>query len=291
MINPFRHASAFWAPMVVILFGATATYSQAPTDAQRSGIRAQCRADYQAHCASIPPGGKASLQCLQQNMSSLSSGCQAAVARRRSSGGAQSGNSPGCAGRVCPGRRNGQAGRGAASGIYSGSGSQDGGKHPGQKAEQCAGERDTKRVPQRLSRKLRRRSDRRRCGIKLPSKEQGKPFGKLSESGQRGWRRRGTCGRRCCGACGWRRSDGCNNRRLRSGARCGAGARAGAAVDAAPRSAFRPEVGLQRGCSHALRRRSTRRRPCHPMPGRAGSLPFTCVRGCSRAVRGAMTNA
>jgi Cysteine rich repeat len=79
MINPFRHASAFWAPMVVILFGATATYSQAPTDAQRSGIRAQCRADYQAHCASIPPGGKASLQCLQQNMSSLSSGCQAAV--------------------------------------------------------------------------------------------------------------------------------------------------------------------------------------------------------------------
>jgi Cysteine rich repeat len=79
MINPFRHASAFWAPMVVILFGATATYSQAPTDAQRSAIRAQCRADYQAHCASIPPGGKASLQCLQQNMSSLSSGCQAAV--------------------------------------------------------------------------------------------------------------------------------------------------------------------------------------------------------------------
>src|ERR1700677_2995970 len=79
MINPCRHASAFWAPMVVILFGATATYSQAPTDAQRSAIRAQCRADYQAHCASIPRGGKASLQCLQQNMSSLSSGCQAAV--------------------------------------------------------------------------------------------------------------------------------------------------------------------------------------------------------------------
>ena len=80
MINPFRHTSAFWAPMVVILFAAaTAAYSQAPTDAQRSAIRAQCRADYQAHCASVPPGGKASLQCLQQNMSSLSSGCQAAV--------------------------------------------------------------------------------------------------------------------------------------------------------------------------------------------------------------------
>ena len=80
MINPLRCASAFSASMVAILLAAaTAAYSQAPTDAQRSAIRSQCRADYQAHCASIPPGGKASLQCLQQNMSSLSSGCQAAV--------------------------------------------------------------------------------------------------------------------------------------------------------------------------------------------------------------------
>jgi hypothetical protein len=37
------------------------------------------RSDYEAHCASVPPGGAASLQCLQQNMSSLSSGCQSAV--------------------------------------------------------------------------------------------------------------------------------------------------------------------------------------------------------------------
>ena len=80
MINPLRCVSAFSASMVAILLAAaTAAYSQAPTDAQRSAIRSQCRADYQAHCASIPPGGKASLQCLQQNMSSLSSGCQAAV--------------------------------------------------------------------------------------------------------------------------------------------------------------------------------------------------------------------
>jgi hypothetical protein len=32
-----------------------------------------------AHCSSVPPGGMASLQCLQKNMSSLSSGCQTAV--------------------------------------------------------------------------------------------------------------------------------------------------------------------------------------------------------------------
>jgi hypothetical protein len=57
----------------------TPAFSQAPTDAQRSAIRAECRSDYEAHCASIPPGGAASLQCLQKNMSSLSSGCQGAV--------------------------------------------------------------------------------------------------------------------------------------------------------------------------------------------------------------------
>jgi Cysteine rich repeat len=80
MINTLRGKSALWALMASILFAvSTPAHSQAPTDAQRSAIRSQCRADYEAHCASIPPGGKASLQCLQQNMSSLSSGCQAAV--------------------------------------------------------------------------------------------------------------------------------------------------------------------------------------------------------------------
>ena len=80
MFNALRRTAALWASMVVILFAAvTAAYSQAPTDAQRSAIRSQCRSDYEAHCASVPPGGKASLQCLQKNMSSLSSGCQAAV--------------------------------------------------------------------------------------------------------------------------------------------------------------------------------------------------------------------
>jgi hypothetical protein len=80
MINTLRGKSAQWALMSIILITvASPAHSQAPTDAQRSAIRSQCRADYEAHCASIPPGGKASLQCLQQNMSSLSSGCQSAV--------------------------------------------------------------------------------------------------------------------------------------------------------------------------------------------------------------------
>ena len=76
MINTLKH----WMPLVTAIFMvATPAYSQAPTDAQRNAIRSECRADYQAHCASVPPGGEASLQCLQKNMSSLSSGCQSAV--------------------------------------------------------------------------------------------------------------------------------------------------------------------------------------------------------------------
>jgi hypothetical protein len=54
-------------------------FSQAPSEAQREAIKSQCRSDYMAHCSSVPPGGEASLQCLQKNMSSLSSSCQTAV--------------------------------------------------------------------------------------------------------------------------------------------------------------------------------------------------------------------
>jgi Cysteine rich repeat len=63
----------------IVLIATSPAFAQAPTDAQRDAIRSACRADYQAHCASVPPGGAASLQCLQKNMSSLSSACQSAV--------------------------------------------------------------------------------------------------------------------------------------------------------------------------------------------------------------------
>lgn len=76
MINTLKHAALLVTAMFMV---ATPAQSQAPTDAQRNAIRSECRADYQAHCASIPPGGEASLQCLQKSMSSLSSGCQSAV--------------------------------------------------------------------------------------------------------------------------------------------------------------------------------------------------------------------
>ncbi|UPK35404.1 cysteine rich repeat-containing protein [Bradyrhizobium sp. 186] len=80
MFNTLKHVSTRKALLAAALFAAaTGAFAQMPTDAQKAAIRSSCRADYQAHCASVPPGGEASLQCLQKNMSSLSSSCQSAV--------------------------------------------------------------------------------------------------------------------------------------------------------------------------------------------------------------------
>jgi hypothetical protein len=57
----------------------TPARAQAPSEAQREAIKSECRNDYIAHCSSIPPGGAASLECLQKNMASLSAGCASAV--------------------------------------------------------------------------------------------------------------------------------------------------------------------------------------------------------------------
>jgi len=58
---------------------ATQATAQGPSEAQRAAIKSNCRSDYMAHCSSIPPGGAASLECLQKNMSSLSAACAGAV--------------------------------------------------------------------------------------------------------------------------------------------------------------------------------------------------------------------
>ena len=80
MNDTSKRAAMIWASMAAAIFMiAQPAFSQAPTDAQRAAIKSQCRSDYIAHCSSVPPGGMASLQCLQKNMSSLSSSCQTAV--------------------------------------------------------------------------------------------------------------------------------------------------------------------------------------------------------------------
>jgi hypothetical protein len=53
--------------------------AQTPSSAQANAIRQSCRADYQSYCASVPTGGSAALQCLQQNAGRLSPACQQAV--------------------------------------------------------------------------------------------------------------------------------------------------------------------------------------------------------------------
>jgi len=80
MKNTLKRAMklAPWLSVAAILATAPAL-AQAPSQAQRDAIKSQCRSDYMAHCSSVPPGGEASLQCLQKNMASLSSGCQGAV--------------------------------------------------------------------------------------------------------------------------------------------------------------------------------------------------------------------
>jgi hypothetical protein len=80
MINTLTRATTLGALLTAaVLMNVAPAFSQAPSQAQRDAIKSECRSDYIAHCSSVPPGGEASLQCLQKNMSSLSSACQGAV--------------------------------------------------------------------------------------------------------------------------------------------------------------------------------------------------------------------
>jgi Cysteine rich repeat len=53
--------------------------AQQPSQEQISAIRSACRADFQAQCAGVQPGGQAALACLKKNVAALSPACQKAV--------------------------------------------------------------------------------------------------------------------------------------------------------------------------------------------------------------------
>jgi hypothetical protein len=55
------------------------TAAQQPTQAQRDALRAACRSDFMANCASVQPGGKEALECLMRNDAKLSPPCRSAV--------------------------------------------------------------------------------------------------------------------------------------------------------------------------------------------------------------------
>ena len=55
------------------------TAARQPTQAQRDAVRASCRSDFMANCASVQPGSKEALGCLLRNESKLSAPCRSAV--------------------------------------------------------------------------------------------------------------------------------------------------------------------------------------------------------------------
>ena len=160
MVSTSARAAAFHAAIAVTFTITTPAFSQAPTDAQRSAIRAQCRSDYEAHCASIPPGGAASLQCLQNNVSSLSPGCQSAVRAVEAPSEAKS--EPAAA--AAPAKP--EAAPDTAAKAEPGKPAAE-----RQAAEQRPGQRNTRRLPRRLFKRLRRRSNRRRACIAVPGEQ------------------------------------------------------------------------------------------------------------------------
>src|SRR5262245_58826874 len=64
--------------------------------AELKAIGRSCRADYQVHCAGIPPGGSASFACLRRNLRTLSKPCLQALAGAATIAAAQ-GAGPGAA--------------------------------------------------------------------------------------------------------------------------------------------------------------------------------------------------
>lgn len=81
MTKRIRLACNWTAPILALMLATLSApaLAQQPSQAQISAVKSACPADYRAHCASVPPGGQASLACLQKNLASLSPACQSAV--------------------------------------------------------------------------------------------------------------------------------------------------------------------------------------------------------------------
>ena len=264
-----------WAPLVTTMFMvATPAFSQAPTDAQRDAIRSECRSDYQAHCASIPPGGEASLQCLQKNVSSLSPGCQNAVK---------------AVAVAAPAAPKAESAPAAA---------------PAKPAAATAAPAATPKAA--ASTPAKKPSDAQVTAIRTACRSD---YQKVCAGVPAG----GTAALQCLEKNKTKVSAPCEKAvsaagtvlrpppartataapaAAASGARCGnrRADRHGAAPDAAARGIVRAEVGLQRRRSHALRQCRTRWRPHHAMPGDAGRRDLACLQGRTGAVRSAMTD-
>jgi hypothetical protein len=86
---------------LAVIAWAGSVLAQQPTAAQQNAIKQNCRADFQAHCAGVAPGGSAALSCLQQNASAVSAPCQQALSALGGGSSAQApapGTAPGTGG-------------------------------------------------------------------------------------------------------------------------------------------------------------------------------------------------
>jgi hypothetical protein len=277
MIKTSGRTAALWAIIAGATFAtAMPAFSQAPTDAQRSAIRSACRSDYMAHCSSVPPGGMASLQCLQKNMSSLSSGCQSAVravepaaeaepkaeAKPESKPEAKPESAPAAASAPPAEKPAAAAAPKAAAAAPS--------KKPS--SAQVAAVRSACRSDYMAHCSS---ADGRRRGAELPEAEQVEPLGGLPAGGQcrERWRRIGrrysrAGGGRQCGS-RWRRNRGCR--------RSPGGGADDAAADATARGVVRAEVGMRRRRPLTMRQCAARWWPHRRVPGVAGCLAVAGV--------------
>ncbi len=279
MFNTLKQVSARKALLAAAFFAtATSAFAQAPTDAQKSAIRSACRSDFMAHCSSVTPGGAEAFQCLQKNMSSLSSGCQTAV--RAIAPPAAPKAEPAAAPKTEAAPKAEPAPAPAAPKAESAPAAKPAAAAPAPKAAapkqpssaQLAAIKSL--VPRRLSQGLRQRAAGRRACARMPGEEQGQGLAGLREGRERRNRRRR----------GSYRSPVC---RRRSGARRSTD-RARVAPDAAARRTVRCSLGLWRRHPHGLRRRRGRCRPHHAMPRQQCRVAFSGLQGRAGAVRGAI---
>ena len=274
MINTLKHGALL---VTAIFMVATPAYSQAPTDAQRNAIRSECRADYQAHCASIPPGGEASLQCLQKNMSSLSPGCQSAVRAVEPAAAPKAETAPAAAPKA------GAAPAAAPAAATAKPATAAPAAAPKAAASTTAGKPSDAQVAAIRSAC---RSDYQKVCAGVPTG--GAPALQCLEKNKA--KVSAPCAQAVSAASGGAAppAGGDGDGEPGSSSRRSARAGIGAAADAAARRIVRAEVDMQRRRSHAVRRRCARRRPDHAMPGDAGRLDLARVQGSAGPVRGAI---
>ena len=79
MVHLLRPGLALLSAIAMLLIANSGAFAQQPTQQQAAAIRSACRSDYRSHCANVPTGDMAALQCLCDHVSELSPSRQTAV--------------------------------------------------------------------------------------------------------------------------------------------------------------------------------------------------------------------